>query len=572
MLSRVSEVEFWRNCLPPPHTDTATPPPHRLLPPTADVYAVPAVCRVADFSHVAAILHASGVISEQQATQPHAQRAPTQTASAQLYDSTAHAQSSESSTAAADLNGGRKSATPSLLVSPAGAGIVHSPPPLLSAGASLPDVSAYPVVRCGVIGSGRGASRLIALLEATRGCRVVSVLSKNEQRSAALRKAHPSIDAVQSEQSAFLSQPDLDAVFIASSVGSVQYGSHHALALACAERRRPTVVERPLARSASEAREMQSAFERSNTPLLVHQPVRAMPAIRTLQQAIVALQRVTSVSYSFSAPLAALSADIAPSATLSASVASSTSTSSSASCLPCLPRRLVSSGGPLLPLVCDLFDVLECALGAVSHVTGDACSGASETECESVLSCSFRCGGALGCAVWDLASTSTDDRLVLRGTGGDLTLSLYQPSMPILQTAEGIQQISAAPHSNDASAASDSAGSDALQRIVEQLRRHALTSSSSERGAGGDGGKLRSEATGANGAAIGRAGSDGVALVGGADGGPIDVCLVSAAMAVRSLACADAALRSFHRLRTDAYWNRPLTWHSHAWSVPTRPK
>lgn len=579
------------------------------------------VCVVSDFSHVAAILQSSGVISEQQATQPHGQRAQRQ--SERLPESEVGAGSTLSAVAngTTDITAQQPLSSVAAFprVPPAAAatvGAVHASvlpvSSTASSSSSLSD-SAYPVLRCGVIGSGRSASRLISQLSLTRGCRVVSVLSKNNSRSAALRKQHPAVASVQSDLAAFLSHSDVDAVFIASAVGSAKYGSHHTLALACAESGKPTVVDRPFARSASEAREMQTAFERAQVPLLVHQPLRATPAITSLQQSIAALQRVTSISYSFSAPLSALTA-----------ASSSSSVLSSSASLPCLPRSVASNGGPLLTLVCDLFDVLECVLGAVSHVTGDAVhcppstsfpshssssssssvpsaaasavsadsiSSSPSAQCEAVVSCSFRCGGALGSAVWDVASSSHDDRLVLRGTGGDLTLSLYQPTMPILQTAAGIQQVSAPQHSASASAAASSSSSsssppaadtgssgEAVQRLVDQLRRQSAARSNQAAGAHRD--RAAPAATDGSGSGSGSDGSKGGSGSGSStsssgndsDSAAVDVCLVTAAMAVRSLACADAALRSFYRLRTDAYWDRPHTWQSHQWTVPTLPK
>ena len=463
------------------------------------------------------------------------------------------------------VNGAKEStqqsfnSAPTPRFSPAATGTATAPPlsaaSLIASSSSVLD-SALPVLRCGVIGSGRNASRLISLLAATRGCRVVSVLSRNDYRSAALRTQHPSITTVQTDLAAFLSHSEVDAVFIASAAGSVRYGSHHTLALACAERGKPTVVDRPFARSATEAREMQIAFERAQIPLLAHQPLRAMPAINTLAQSIGALQRVTSISYSFSSPLSSLTAS---------------SASSSSHCLPCLPSDLVSSGGPTLPFACDLFDVLECVLGAVSDVNGNAVHLATATppaassvssphssSCEVVLSCSFRCGTALGAAVWDLASTSHDDRLVLRGIGGDLTLPLYQPTMPILQTAAAMKQLEA-PHAGAAASSGDGHSNEPVERIVDELRRHNAAGNKST------GSAVRVRAPSAS------APTDGGGSV--AHGSTAaDVCLVSASMSVRSLSCADAALRSFYRCRTDAYWDRPHTWQSHAWSRNYLPR
>ena len=584
-------MEFWRNCL----LHTARGSTHHTVfhatsrstrcPAAADSCPSHPLCAVADFSHVAAILHASGAISTEQAMQPH--REHHQTQSRQPQDQSTKGSIEQRAAAEGTMVAGVQqpsvSAAPSYrapaALSVAFAPVTPLPSSTMVAGGSSPSDTALSVVHCGVIGSGRSASRLISQLAVTRGCRVVSVLSKNDSRTAALRRQFPTVGTVQTDLSTFLSHPDVHAVFIASAVGSVKYGSHHALALACAEHRKPTVVDRPFARSAGEAREMQLAFERAQIPLLAHQPLRALPAISTLQQSIVALQRVTSISYSFSAPLSSLG---------------TSSPSLSSPLLPCLPSALSSSGGPTLPLVCDLFDVLECVLGAVSDVSGAAVHQPASTAvslpvpvltsgsappaasagmsseaamCESVLSCSFRCGGALGAAVWDVASASHDDRLVLRGTGGDLTLPLYQPTMPILQTAAGIQQV-ASPHKANGASTLDTLGSEAMQRLVDELRRSAAVHNKAVEGAGSDTASTSAVAAAHN--SGGSSGSGGG--TGGGDGAAVDVCLVTSAMAVRSLACADAALRSFYRLRTDAYWDRPHTWQSHVVTVPALPK
>ena len=472
---RVSEEEFWRNY----------------------------------FSHVAAILHRAAAAGQQQQQLEQPAAAP-----------------------------------PFSSASPAASSLPAAPTAAASAAAlpaSVPDAAVgSAVISWGVIGCGREARQTIAALQSCAGSRVVALYGRQAERAAAVAQRF-SISLVHSSLAGLLHDGAVSAVYIGSAVGSTLYGSHAALALAAAEAGRPALVERPMARSAAEGRRMVAAFSAAGLPLLVHQPLRALPAVLALQQRMQQLRHITHISYSFSSS-ACLSSSSNSSLQHQQPLLQQSDASSpppAPSLLPRLPRSSssVSDGGPVLPLASDLFDLLEMLVGQVSHVVGDAAASSASPAAlrtESIASCCFRCGSALGLAVWDLCSSAPDDRLHIVGTDGDIAAQLYPPqqqpaysaepngrppSPGLLQTAEAVR-----PQLQTASKDSVPPSSLYLQRVVDELRRRCQPASSAGLSA------------------------------------PSDVLLVDGAAACRGLECVDAMLRRFYRCRTDEFWHREQTW------------
>ena len=464
-----------------------------------------------------------------------------------------------------------------------------SPPPsssvpTLFSSSSSPSPSSA-IVRWGVLGCGRSAHRLLPALVGCERSSVVALCSTQPSRSAALTRTFPAISTVHSDLHQLATDPSVDVILVTTAVGSARYGSHcevwqqllSMLPLPQAKRK-VVVMERPLARSHEEARRMVEAQARQRPQqalaapplpplLLVHHPLRHLHSLLNTRRRVEAVQPLTSISYVLAAPLL-----------LHRQGAQPAEWPSLGPYAPVVPNLNAGNGGPALPFLVDLFDLLHFVLGdEVGQVRGDAVhrvvSGSLDDAAvqglaplESVICASFRWGAALGTATLDLCAADVEDRLTFRGSGGCVTIAMYggvaasapsplpgaasTPSAAAVATA-------AAPHSSSSSSPSSSPAQTAGEGMVQSLRRLRDTEGAAE---GGGGGAEPSSSL-----------SLFHSLPSSACASALESSLVSPSTALLSLACADAVLRPYYRLRTDAYWSRPHTWHHHTLIAATPP-
>ena len=496
---RVSEEQFWRNYL----------------------------------SHVAAVLHSAGLITQQQAVNAV---------------TTAAVQGTEQPPPLR-VNGTAVSPSPppQPSVDAAGKSAPSTVPPSAAAAGALLTAAPTPwEVRWGVVGSGRRAERALRSLTAARGARVVAVCGASDTAVVELA-ARWTIPVIAPSLEALLEHPTVDCVHIACAMGSARYGCRALVGERCASYGKAAVVERPMARSLVEGQSLVAAFDaaaeryrsaaaaardpasmhrappRGVPPrLFVHQPLLSLHCAAGMRQRVAGVQTVTSIAYSLSAPLM-LQARHAKSPYVFPE---------NSGCAPITPALLACHGGPTFAYLCDLFDLLHWALGQpVWNVRGDAMRSpysASSTTApvEAIVSCTFRCGSALGSANIDLSSLAQEDRLVIKGTAGELITALYPD--------HELDQVQRPTNS------SMHASVNAAQLMVDAMRQRRPPSADRVNGT-----------------------SATAAVQNGAASPTDEGCLLDGRTALRSLACADAALRSFYRLRSDAFWDRPHTWSDH---------
>jgi predicted dehydrogenase len=116
----------------------------------------------------------------------------------------------------------------------------------------LPDPSTVPSLAWGIVGTGIARSFVRAVAETTRQ-RVVAVTARDEAKTTAFAQefgiatVHPSVDAL-------VADPQIDVVYIAT-----PHPLHREQALAAIAAGKHVLIEKPIAMSASEAREITSA-------------------------------------------------------------------------------------------------------------------------------------------------------------------------------------------------------------------------------------------------------------------------------------------------------------------------
>ena len=231
------------------------------------------------------------------------------------------------------------------------------------------------------------------------GSRVVHVMRRDGDRAADFARRHgvprwsTGIDAV-------LDDPEVNAVYVATPPGS-----HRDLALRVAAAGKACLVEKPMARTAGECRQMIEAFEERGLPLLVAYYRRCLPRWVKVKELLDAgrLGTLTSIDYRMTRlyrpdPTGEWRLD---------------------------PRQ--AGGGLVMDLGSHLLDLLDHLAGPLRDVRG-VCRSHDDSPVEDVVAMSFTAGeggGAVGTASWNFAGSAMCDRLTLSGTAGALSISCF---------------------------------------------------------------------------------------------------------------------------------------------------
>lgn len=159
-------------------------------------------------------------------------------------------------------------------------------------------------IRIGIIGPGNIAqNKLLPALTKAKGAELWSVLSRDVERAVQIAQQHNASapKPAHGELNAMLSDPDLDAVIIAT-----PDGLHAQQAIAAAEAGKHVLCEKPMATSLEEADAMIAACDKAGVKLGVAYHLRWHPAHRQLHKAVsegfLGELRHMRVQWSFQAP------------------------------------------------------------------------------------------------------------------------------------------------------------------------------------------------------------------------------------------------------------------------------
>lgn len=225
---------------------------------------------------------------------------------------------------------------------------------------------------------------------------------------------------------AVIDSPEVDAVYIATPPGQ-----HLEYALRVAEAGKPCYVEKPMARSAGECRQMLEAFERARQPLFVAYYRRALPRFLAVKELLASgrLGQVLAVSHVYQGRVQPEAAPPFPATGWRESVAE-------------------SGGGLFLDLGSHVLDLLDFLLGRLSRVAGSAArrtaSGLAPALPEDTVVMSFATeSGVLGTARYQFHTSASVDRLEFVGTLGTLSLSVFGREPLELRRGDELESIAA---------------------------------------------------------------------------------------------------------------------------------
>ncbi len=132
----------------------------------------------------------------------------------------------------------------------------------------------------GVIGCGYWGPNLIRNFYALPNCRVKTVCDKEENRLAYIANLYPGINTSTDVQ-AVVEDDEIDAVAVATPVRT-----HHSIAMMCLESGKHTFVEKPLAASTKECRELLNISEKNNLTLMVGHTFIYTSSVRKIKELI----------------------------------------------------------------------------------------------------------------------------------------------------------------------------------------------------------------------------------------------------------------------------------------------
>jgi predicted dehydrogenase len=217
-----------------------------------------------------------------------------------------------------------------------------------------------------------------------------------------------------------INDPDVNAVYIATPPGS-----HAEYTIRVAAAGKPVYVEKPMARSFAECRQMLAACERAGVPLWVAYYRRGLPNHLKVKELIdsgaIGEIRLVNIRLYYSP-------DWHP-------VADSKN-------LPWRVDPQIAGGGFFLDLASHQFDFLDYVMGPVESATGVVANQAGLYPAEDVVAATFRFeSGVPGNGIWCFTcgpSAFTEDTEIV-GSKGRIVFHSFRPGMR-LETERGVEQ------------------------------------------------------------------------------------------------------------------------------------
>ncbi|MHC4622569.1 MAG: Gfo/Idh/MocA family protein [Planctomycetota bacterium] len=213
--------------------------------------------------------------------------------------------------------------------------------------------------------------------------------------------------------------PDVDAVYVATPPAS-----HAEYTIKAARARKPIYVEKPMARTFEECRQMIKACEKARIPLFVAYYRRCLPDFLKIKELVesgaVGEPRLVSIAL-YHPP----KDDLDPHN---------------------LPWRVipqVAGGGYFFDLASHQLDFLDYVFGPIVSAHGVAANQAGLYPAEDIVTANFTFeSGVLGTGAWSFAASkeSRTDRTEIIGSRGKIVYSTFDPAPVTLETAEGTKQ------------------------------------------------------------------------------------------------------------------------------------
>jgi 1,5-anhydro-D-fructose reductase (1,5-anhydro-D-mannitol-forming) len=278
-------------------------------------------------------------------------------------------------------------------------------------------MSSYPArIRWGIIGCGDVTEiKSGPAFSKVPDSSLVAVMRRDGAKAADYARRH-GVARWYDDARALVADPEVDAIYVATPPGAHLDG-----ALLAASAGKPCYVEKPFARSTVECDAIVSAFHTAGVPVFVAYYRRCLPRFVQVKALLTdnAVGTITSIRLHFACPPPAISDASNP------------------------PWRLDATNagaGLFLDLGSHALDLFDFLFGPLLNVHGRAANQATPLPIEDSVAMTFTtASGVLGAATWNFASAVAFDEVVIEGTAGRLSFSVFGNEPLRLQTRDGLQ-------------------------------------------------------------------------------------------------------------------------------------
>jgi predicted dehydrogenase len=305
-------------------------------------------------------------------------------------------------------------------------------------------------VRWGIIGCGEVTEvKSGPGFQKASGSSLVAVMRRDRAKAEDYARRH-GVPGVHGTAEDLIGDPEVDAVYVATPPGT-----HEALALLAADRGKPCLVEKPMARNHLECVRMLAAFRTAGVPLWVAYYRRALPRFLEVRRLLSAetIGRLTSVHIQVTDRLA---------------------TGATAETWRFDPAQ--AGAGLFLDLASHCLDLVDFLVAPIAEVGGFALNTGGAYAAEDVTSAAFRCGADVaGTGIWNFHADAKTDVMIFTGSEGTLTTPVFADGDVVVSRAGVIDIVPLRnpPHVHQP----------LIQTIVDELRGHGRCESTGESGA-----------------------------------------------------------------------------------------
>lgn len=280
-------------------------------------------------------------------------------------------------------------------------------------------------IRWGIIGCGNVTEvKSGPAFNKVAGSRLVAVMRRDGEKARDYAQRH-GVPRWYDDADKLIDDSDVTAVYIATPPDS-----HKEYALRVAKSGKPVYVEKPMARTFAECREMISACAKAEAPLFVAYYRRQLPAFVKVKELVDAgvIGEVRLVSINLILP--PRKEDLDPNN------------------LPWRVKPEIAGGGYFYDLASHQLDILDYIFGPILSAKGMSANQARLYPAEDIVAANFLFkSGVMGNGVWcfTAAENANSDRIEIIGSKGKIIFATFAREPVRLDTAAGVEKFNLPP-------------------------------------------------------------------------------------------------------------------------------
>lgn len=263
-------------------------------------------------------------------------------------------------------------------------------------------VTLEPLTRWGMIGCGAVAEvKSGPAYQKTQGFELIAVMRRNHELAKDYAKRH-GVELYYSDASSLINNNNIDAIYIATPPDS-----HKEYALQVAKAGKICCIEKPFASRYEDSLAINNAFKANNLPLFVAYYRRSLPRFRKVKELLSKqkIGQVRHITWSLNKPANAVD--------ISAEKNWRTD-------------RKIAYGGYFDDLASHGLDLFAYLLGEFDRVKGIALNQQElYSSRDAVSACWSHKSGVTGAGSWNFGGYSRQDRVVIYGSEGEISFSVF---------------------------------------------------------------------------------------------------------------------------------------------------